>query len=228
MLLAKQSSSHELSRHDLVWLTAAGWQQAMKAAGVDGAAVALFRDHDWPAVVRRREPAAAADQVSIGLPLPPTPDGAKRRCAIDIPHAAIARSRAPLALAGVADQLPARWVDAGAALLADIARLGVALGVFGSLAMQALTGRPYLTAASDLDLLLRPATLAELHVGLALLLRHCHALPLDGEIVFPGGAAVSWKEWGAAGAVDQRVLVKHVDFVRLAPKADLLLTLASA
>jgi phosphoribosyl-dephospho-CoA transferase len=49
-------------------------------------------------------------------------------------------------------------------------------------------------------------------------------LPLDGEIVFPSGDAVAWKEWAGA----ERVLVKRASAVRLAPVAELLSTLEDA
>ena len=175
-------------RHQLVWLTAQGWDDCAHdcANDADRAAIAQWRAMDWPAVVRRRQP--------------------------------------PLALAAVTAHAPAHWRAPLAALLADAERHGCSLSVFGSAAMQALTGLPYLTPRSDLDLLLHPRGVAALHAGLALLLRHAGALPLDGEIVFPGGAAVAWKEWSGSG--EQRVLVKHIDGVRLASKAELLLTLA--
>lgn len=213
-------------RHQLVWLTAQGWDDCAHncANDADRAAIAQWRAMDWPAVVRRREPGAAADRLGLGIPLPPDADGVKRRCAIAAPLDAIQRRQPPLALADVAVHAPAHWRAPLAALLADAERHGCVLSVFGSAAMQALTGLPYLTPRSDLDLLLHPRGVAALHAGLALLLRHAGALPLDGEIVFPGGAAVSWKEWTGSG--EQRVLVKHIDGVRLAPRAELLLTLA--
>ena len=156
--------------------------------------------------------------------MPPAADGSKQRCAIQVPIACISRRQAPLRLTALADIVPAHWRAPLAALLADSARNSCALSVFGSAAMQALTGVSYLTAQSDLDLLLHPRSLAELHAGLAMLLRHAGALPLDGEVIFPGGAAVSWKEWTGGG---ERLLVKHIDGVRLATKAELLLALAA-
>jgi phosphoribosyl-dephospho-CoA transferase len=96
--------------------------------------------------------------------------------------------------------------------------------VFGSLAMQTLTGDRYLGAGSDVDLLLRPLDGAQLDVGLALVARHAQSLPLDGEIEFPFGHAVSWKEW--LGAETQqgadRVLAKHLDTVTLLRRDELL------
>jgi phosphoribosyl-dephospho-CoA transferase len=57
---------------------------------------------------------------------------------------------------------------------------------------------------------------------MAVLTRHAAHLPLDGEIVFPGGQAVSWQEWRMAIANPSKVLVKELDSVRLAETASLL------
>jgi phosphoribosyl-dephospho-CoA transferase len=96
--------------------------------------------------------------------------------------------------------------------------------VYGSAALQALTGMEYVTASSDIDLLFEPATQAELDDGLMLLGAYALSLPLDGEVIFPGGAAVAWKEWMAATGApgNPRVLVKENQHVRLRTTADLL------
>lgn len=93
---------------------------------------------------------------------------------------------------------------------------GLDLRVFGSLAWQALTGLRCLGPGSDIDILLRPISRQQLQAGVALLSGPAHGLPLDGEIMFPTGDAVSWKEWATAGAARARVLVKGPDAVRLA------------
>lgn len=213
------------SRHELVWLTPSGWDAVATQAQADLDAIAQWRERDWPAVVCRNVPGLAHGDLSIGLPLPPAADGAKRRCGANVPVAAVARRQAPLPLAAFCANAPADWRGALSTMLLEGARLPapVALAVFGSCAMEVLTGQAYLRASSDIDLLLYPRSMSGLHAGLALLLRHASTLPLDGEIVFPHGAAVSWKEW--AGARDERVLVKTIADVRLAPKASLLATL---
>jgi phosphoribosyl-dephospho-CoA transferase len=55
--------------------------------------------------------------------------------------------------------------------------------------------------------------------------RHTRHVPLDGEIVFPGGAAVSWKEWQMAMRHPAKVMVKELHTVRLTNTASLLATL---
>jgi phosphoribosyl-dephospho-CoA transferase len=94
--------------------------------------------------------------------------------------------------------------------------------------MQTLTGERYLGVSSDIDLLLRPLDCAQLDTGLAVVARHAHSLPLDGEIEFPSGHAVSWKEWLGAGldaparCGADRVLSKHLDAVALLRRDELL------
>jgi phosphoribosyl-dephospho-CoA transferase len=211
-------------RHDLVWLTGRGWDAAFAgAAAGQHAAVDQWRREDWPAVVRRADPGLAPLHVSLGIPLPPASDGTKGRIAFNASSADVARHSDALALEDASAAAPERWRPA-LKLLAD----RMPLRAYGSLAMQALTGQTYLTATSDIDVLFFPTDGDTLCAGLALLERHAALLPLDGEIVFPTGAAVSWKEWIGAGPVKARVLVKDAGAVRLAPMADLLATLEAA
>jgi phosphoribosyl-dephospho-CoA transferase len=208
-------------RHDLVWLSGRGWQAARAGApSSQHAAFDRWQREDWPAVVRRADAGLAPGHVSLGIPLPPSPDGVKGRLAFNAPAADVARRIPALALSDAAAAAPPRWRPALDAL-AD----SMPLRAYGSLAMQAATGQSYLTATSDIDLLFRPADADDLRDGLLLLERHAAVLPLDGEIVFPSGAAVSWKEWLGAAAARSRVLVKDAGAVRLAPMAELLATL---
>lgn len=210
------------SRHELVWLSGRGWDAALESAPpAQHAAIEQWRREDWPTVVRRADAGLAAGQVSLGIPLPPTPDGVKGRIALNASRSDVARRGAALALADAAQAAPQHW-----RLALDVLAAGLPLQAYGSLAMQALTGQTYLTPSSDIDLLFFPADANALHAGLALLEQHAATLPLDGEIVFPSGAAVAWKEWLAAGPSQARVLVKDAGAVRLAPMAELMASLA--
>jgi phosphoribosyl-dephospho-CoA transferase len=211
-------------RHDLVWLTGRGWDAALAGAPPgQHAAIEQWRRQDWPAVARRADAGLAAGQVSLGIPLPPSADDVKGRIAFNASTADVARRSPALPLADAARAAPDRWRSALDALAGSMR-----LHAYGSLAMQAITGQSYLTAASDIDLLFFPTDGDALRTGLLLLERHAAVLPLDGEIVFPSGAAVSWKEWLGAGPVQARVLVKDAVAVRLAPIAQLLATLEAA
>lgn len=212
-------------RHHLIWLTEAGWQRQL-AQAVDARqreTMAHWQDSRWPLVVRRADADVAADEICAGIALPPDAQGNKPRIAVRVKAAEVAAARAPFPLREIVaarlPQLPSAWPSAMADLQEQMARAGITLAVFGSLAWQAVTGQTYLRSTSDIDLLFQPASRAQLEQGVRLLAYHAMFLPLDGEIVFPGGAAVSWKEWRQVavlgGNADGRVLVKAPAAVRL-------------
>jgi phosphoribosyl-dephospho-CoA transferase len=215
-------------RHDLVWLTAQGWDTALR--GLTGAPRELglrWQARGLPAVVRRSEPGTAPGMVCLGIPAPPDAhSGQKVRLGFAAELSHVAAVRVPLSLDQV--DAPAEWQPGLASLDVALRAAGVECRVFGSLAMQTLTGERYLGASSDIDLLLRPLDCAQLDTGLAVVARHAQSLPLDGEIEFPSGHAVSWKEWLGAGLDAQarcgadRVLAKHLDAVALVRRDELL------
>jgi phosphoribosyl-dephospho-CoA transferase len=213
-------------RHDLVWLSPEGWDAALRA--LEGAPLDLARSwcmRGLPAVVRRTEPGTPPTLLCLGIPAPPDAhSGQKVRLGFAAERRHITRTSAALAL-GDADA-PVIWQPGLASLRIALRAAGVDCRVFGSLAMQTLTGDRYLNVGSDIDLLLRPLDAAQLGAGLALVARHAQSLPLDGEIEFPSGHAVSWKEWlgpdGWAHNESDRVLAKHLDTVALLRRDELL------
>lgn len=214
----------KLERHMLVWLSEAGWEAARAAQPRHATALTQWQRRDWPAVVRRLDADAAPDEVCLGLPVPPDSAGVKTRIALRVRTADVARSSAAIELRA-ALPFSGAWHARLTALCDEAAPLR--FRVFGSLAMQALTGLQYVSPASDVDLLFHPASRQALDDGVALLERHTRHVPLDGEIVFPGGAAVSWKEWQMAMRHPAKVMVKELHAVRLADTASLLAALAA-
>jgi phosphoribosyl-dephospho-CoA transferase len=216
------------SRHDLVWLTPDGWQSALaQAKPAERPALERWQREDWPAIVRRRDADAPPSVVSVGVALPPEREtGIKPRIALRIDASGISRHTPALPVARVAISAPPQWRPALHTLAGDAHELG--LRVYGSLALQSVTGLPYLTASSDIDLLFAPGTPAQLDQGVEVLTAACAHLPLDGEVVFPNGDAVAWKEWRDAGGAGAKVLVKSQYAVRLADPAALLETLEAA
>jgi phosphoribosyl-dephospho-CoA transferase len=96
---------------------------------------------------------------------------------------------------------------------------------FGSLMWQHQTGLPYLSARSDLDVLWPVSSgfdVTSLVFSIAEVQRNA-PMPIDGEIVFPDGSAVNWRElWMACRASDRAcVLVKTMECVRLLDIASL-------
>ena len=216
-----------LRRHKLAWLSPHGWRQALAFAPDHAQALQTWRREDWPLVARRPDvdAADAAGLVSLGLPLPPCPVNGKVRIALRVPAGAVLRSSEALTLVSVLPALPPRWQAGAAALTAQAAAQHILLRVYGSAAWQSLTGLHYLGPRSDIDLLFYPDSLAALEAGAALFQRHAEHLPLDGEIVFPSGRAVAFKEWLLAleAGADMRVMVKDeagVSLQRIAALAD--------
>lgn len=213
-----------LERHTLVWLSEEGWSAArVSTEPQHNVAFKLWQAQDWPLIMRRVDPDAPADQVCLGLPLPPDEDtGAKVRIALRA-HVSHIRKTAPaLELAAVLRSSESPWRTPLTALERDAADMRLRLRVYGSMAMQALTELPYVSSTSDVDILLHPDSRKQLEDAITILSRHAALLPLDGEIVFPGGAAVSWKEWRMAIANPAKVMVKELRSVRLAATDSLL------
>ncbi|MFZ6723068.1 malonate decarboxylase holo-[acyl-carrier-protein] synthase [Undibacterium sp. Ji49W] len=220
----------QYQRHDLVWLDDEAWGAVLQTTLLQTAAapdmLRQWQQQEWPAVVTRRHPDVAEDEVCIGFPLPPV-DGNKPRFAAVVKAEHIVVHQSALSLHGVLAVAPVNWQAALQNLHQQALIAGIKLRVYGSLAMQFLTGQNYLSATSDIDILFRPFHQAQLRAGLALLQEFQQLLPLDGEIVFPGEAAVAWKEWALPADTEQefnqqRVIVKGMHSVSLRTRQSLL------
>jgi phosphoribosyl-dephospho-CoA transferase len=209
------------ARHDLVWLREA-WRRSARGpvAPRDLEALEEWFARGLPAVACRRS-APCGDALALGIALPPRCEGEKRRVAILLDPAAVARVARPATLRDAVQGAPVSWRERLLALDRAARAAGVLLRVYGSLAWQHLTGLSYVTAGSDVDLLAEPRTGAELRRVLELLrASDAGAAPrLDGEVVLTGGRAVAWRELVAGGA---RVLVKSGASVVLEPRRALL------
>ena len=156
---------------------------------------------------------------------------AKRRVALSIAPEWIARTAPPPLLADVIPRLPETRRAALKQLDQRADALGLALRVYGSIAWAALTGRPYLTPGSDVDLLLQPTTAKQLASAITMLAtwEAESGVRADGEILFGDDDAVAWREWMADGrrweSASGHVLVKAVGGPRLEARANLLTAL---
>jgi phosphoribosyl-dephospho-CoA transferase len=215
------------SRHELAWLTPRGWERASAGAPASAReAIANWGRAGWPAVVTRAHAGLCPGRVALGIALPPRPaDGSKPRIALSCAAGDIGRTRPALALADAIEAAPSAWRTALKALDEEAVDAGLDLRVYGSLAFQALTGQAYVTARSDIDLLLHPATALDYRHALALLARHARLLPLDGEIVFGSGQGVAWKELASAQHGQARVLAKSLQGIALVTVDSLLASL---
>lgn len=208
-----------LRRHQLVWLSDAGWRQLQRAPrdAAEQACIAHWASHHLPLVVTQQPspPSTASDTLALGLAAP----GAwgRRKIALQVPlSGALYFGHFPLApdvVGLLVKPARARWL----ALCAALRPLGVAARVHGSHGWQRLTGLHYLHATSDLDLHLPVETVQDADAVAALLQAAAPMGPrIDGELVFGDGTAVAWREWlqWRQGRVD-RVLVKRLHGVAL-------------
>jgi phosphoribosyl-dephospho-CoA transferase len=221
----RQTSSPPWRRHDLLHVAPDVWASTVAhwplLAGVP--LLGAWADRGWPAIVRRRAEAEDPDLVPVGVPLPPV--AGKRRVALLLPLEGVLQRSSPPLLRAAARVADPGWRPTIASLLALGARTGVEPAAFGSLLWQHLTGLAYLSPHSDLDVLWPvPAGFDVLSLLFSIAETQRDApLRIDGEVIFPDGSAVNWRElWNALRAADlPTVLAKSMEGVRLLDIASL-------
>lgn len=207
-----------LRRQRLVHLRPDAWPLLQRAAHNAAAhsGMAHWAHNDLPLVVARQAGNAAAQHMSLGLPLPDR--WGRQRLSVQVSPAHIdrfaefpaARDVTPLLVSGVGTEL-CRLCDAFDAI-------GVSAQAYGSYGWQRVTGLAYVRASSDLDLLVQVADAEQADAAATLLFAVAIDAPaLDGELMFPNGIAVAWREWRRwrRGETAQ-ILLKHHDSVSLA------------
>jgi phosphoribosyl-dephospho-CoA transferase len=109
------------------------------------------------------------------------------------------------------------------ALDARLGALGVRAHVYGSAGWQQVTALDYLHERSDVDLWLAVDSMEQADAAVAALQACPSPTRLDGELMFPDGCAVAWREWAAwrAGRCSQ-ALVKRLHGSDLASDAEAL------
>lgn len=207
------AGAHPLPRHGLVRLSPSGWDQVRAGTWCDSATACLthWASHDLPLVVTRQHAAQAEALICLGLPAPQR--WGRQRLALQVEAQQLTQASAFPPAASLQPLLAARQHAPWRVVCAQWAALGVCVRVHGSYGWQWLTGLDHLHAGSDLDLLLtvRSAEQAD-QVVQVLHDAHWPGPRLDGELIFPDGSAVAWREWPIwrAGCSSQ-VLVKRRD-----------------
>lgn len=174
--------------------------------------LAHWAKHHLPLVVTRQPPDLAPHLLRIGLPLPL--QWGRLRLSLTLPRADVLVHTPFPSLAEVS-----RSQALGLQALVDALQApGLQAQVYGSHGWQTLTGLAYVHEASDLDVLIRVHN--EHQAGLAteaLLASADTSTRLDGELMFPDGSAVAWREWAAWRAGETpRYLVKTLLGAQLA------------
>jgi phosphoribosyl-dephospho-CoA transferase len=179
-----------------------------------------------PLVVARQKfsPNATPPQIQLGAALPLRLGRAKVACSVA--GASLACITPALSIERASGVLPVRERSVLARLSGLAESLGIALGVYGSTAWECLSGESYRRSDSDVDVICDVERRDALEPWLCAMEAAARALEdhLDGEIRFPGGDAVAWRELARAGLVngETRVLVKSSDGVAFATVGSLL------
>jgi phosphoribosyl-dephospho-CoA transferase len=205
-----------LRRQQLIRLSVQGWAHVHEAPWDTSArsCLAVWAARGLPLVVTR-QPALDAALIAAGLPAPAR--FGRRRLALAVaPQDLLFLDEFPAA-AAAARLLPRTVAASWRLLVATLAAVGCAARVYGGYGWQALTRLAYVHAGSDLDLLL-PAVDAGHADEIARVLATAawDGPRLDGELLFPDGAAIAWREWldHRQGRASQ-VLVKRLRGVAL-------------
>ncbi len=207
-----------LQRHDLLEVSEGAWETmlAERADLHNIPIVASWAARRWPVIARRPAECDPFGALTLGLPLPPSQG--KRRLTFVLTAEAHVVKRPPVLLCDAASFAPRPW----RATIQDTLALGETLGrlphVFGALLWQAVTGLPYITQHSDLDLLWEVTDLHDATLLVEELRRLEVASPvrLDGELLLENGAGVHWQEVARSlQEPDRGMLVKSMRGVEM-------------
>ncbi|PJG56253.1 malonate decarboxylase holo-[acyl-carrier-protein] synthase [Bradyrhizobium forestalis] len=200
-------------RHDLVFVSPAGWRTMLDARGdlATDALVARWPKMRWPTIRRRALP-GEANGLALGLPLPPS--AGKRRISLLVDDDHVTSVARPPLLRQARAYAPRNWWPTLDRLDALARRHAVDARVFGSLAWQSLTGLDYVTTRSDLDVLFefRAETDIDRFVADVAAIETDAPMRLDGELMAADGAAVNWREFHGGAS---ELLVKNIECVVL-------------
>jgi phosphoribosyl-dephospho-CoA transferase len=192
--------------------------------------VASWAERGWPVIVRRPSPEDDPARIAVGIPLPPA-EG-KLRIALGVPQESVIAQEPLPRLDRVRAVAPPAWHSAIAALIGLGERFGAPPSCYGSLCWELLTGLPYVTPASDLDVFWPAAAIRDV---LALLeaiadTERSSGVRIDGEISLSGARAVNWRELHRALGKEgtAHVLVKTLERADLCPVDSLLAESAAA
>lgn len=208
------------ARHCRAWLARGARPVPVGGAPGDAYALAAWFAAGFPAVVRRPDGCAGPGWLALGVLLPPGDGGRGRPVAICVGARDVRRIDPPMGLPEVASRSVGAWGRALGELMAAVEGSG-GFGVYGSHMWQAATGRRYVRDDSDIDLCIPARGRCALGaIGEALLAwERRTGLRADGEFIFPGGAAVSWREYHAGAG--REVLVKRIGSVGMTTREEL-------
>ncbi|MET0209964.1 MAG: malonate decarboxylase holo-[acyl-carrier-protein] synthase [Burkholderiaceae bacterium] len=214
-----------LHRHQLAHLAPAAWR-ALKAQArddIERECLTLWAARALPLVVTQQRCSgdeAAQAWISMGLSAPLR--WGRRRIALRVARTDVLYFDEFPAAPHLTAALPARSRPDWERLCAALQACGVTARVFGSHGWELLSGMAHVRPGSDSDLWIGVSDPGEADRAVASLQRFTSEGPrLDGELLFNGDTAVSWREWAEwrAGHV-RSALVKTMQGVRMVRTVD--------
>jgi phosphoribosyl-dephospho-CoA transferase len=203
-----------LRRHQLALVTADGWKDVLRRvwSAPINEGLSHWAAQGLPVVITRQlpRPTNTTGRIALGVCLPET--WGRQRVALQLMPSQLSMFTEFPTLTASLGALPAVERKAVRDLAASLAARDLQARVYGSVGWQALTGLPYLHDQSDIDLWLAvdDEHAADAAVGLLQQVAGIRRR-VDGELVFPDGSAVAWREWAAwRQGRCQRLLVKHL------------------
>ncbi|MGQ3055335.1 MAG: malonate decarboxylase holo-[acyl-carrier-protein] synthase [Roseateles sp.] len=196
-----------LHRHQIAWLSGAGWQRLLGGSWDETARDCLrhWAGQSLPLVVTRQ---SQHDGETIALGLCAPGRWQRRRLALRVPLVEVLYFDEFARLDQVLGQLPASARVAARQLAERLQADGVTARAYGSHGWEHFTGLGHLREGSDLDLWMAVDDVQQADaVAAALGSFEAPTLRLDGELVFDGNAAVAWREWQAWRAGRARTLL---------------------
>lgn len=152
------------------------------------------RFYGLPVITRRQ--VLPGEAIPVGLSLPIRQDGGRYRLASCVPASEVESAVSPTQAAELCAGRTLPVSGLVAELLCDAPSLGVSVGIFGSAALEAVTGLPYRHAGSDLDVLLIPRDVPDMPAlaGLLQRLEENYQLSIDAELALGEIQYVKLKE----------------------------------
>ncbi|MBB2199155.1 malonate decarboxylase holo-[acyl-carrier-protein] synthase [Gluconacetobacter sp. 1c LMG 22058] len=206
-------------RHALFVVEPSAWDSVAHAHPVPE--VRTWSKHGRPLICRRPLPSESGG-IALGLPLPPTLG--KQRLSFLFPADVLKpyEGSSHLSLHAACPALDDARREDLARILSIGRQYGLAPCVIGSLLWAGITGLPYLSDRSDIDLIWHVTPGRSDVIGLLETLRdqeRTFSMPLDGEVIFPGDRAVQWRELLHALSAPRGadVMVKSLHSISLMP-----------
>mgnify|MGYP001003989841 CR=1 FL=1 len=214
-----------VKRHNMVFITGVGkeilWEQIYRSCSshtLDMLDDLLHGTTDIPCIVRRDE--IKHDLLPVGLVHPFRINENRKRFAGHVPFSEVLRVVTPYALLSASLVPPRNICIKDAYTIRELAKIyGIRIGILGSAAMEFATGLSYTDSLSDLDFLLRPASLHLLQEFYEASRDMVTVEELDFEVEFPNGYGVKLVEF----FMDTKsVLAKSMEDVVIIEKKELL------